>query len=395
MKAQVKVLIVDDEPLLKTLIQQKYRSKIQTNEMVFAFANNGIEALKLLKEDEAIGVIFTDLNMPEMDGMTLLSHLTELNRLYRTVVVSAYGDMENIRHAMNRGASDFITKPINLKDLDITINKTIEQFILLQQGEKAQHQYLEIQNELKIASSIQQAFIPHVFTPFPGCTTIELTGESIPAKVVGGDFFDFFKLSDQQLGFVIADVTGKGIPAALFMVMARTLIRAVALTNVPPKECLQQVNALLSYENALSMFTTTFYGILNIDTGHLVYCNGGHNPPCIISKEGEVVELGRGEGVALGAIDPGPELDVLFKEREAQLKVDDTLFLYTDGVTEAANKISEFYGEERLFQLLKQHGSKSIGELAKEVKQDIDKFADGADQADDITMLILRYKNGG
>ena len=386
-----KILIVDDEPLLKSIILQKFKNQIKSKEMVFVFANNGVEALERLKEDLEIGVIFTDINMPEMDGLVLLGNLMQQNRLYRTVVVSAYSDLTNIRTAMNRGASDFITKPVNLNDLEITLTKTLDQFLALKKGAVAQRQMLEMQNELKIASNIQRAFIPHDFNPFPNNHKLIILGEMIPAKEVGGDFFDFFPINPTNLGMIMADVSGKGVPAALFMAMCRALLRATALSTASTSECLRHVNHLLCADNDSCMFVTTFYAILDIETGLLRYCNGGHNPPYLLGSDGALTQFGRAEGIALGAYDDFSASVSQYVEKTLQLKKDDTLILYTDGVTEATNRQNELYDERRLEEFLKKCANKPLPQIIQDLKDDIKAFIGDAEQSDDITLLLLRY----
>ena len=165
--------------------------------------------------------------MPEMDGLTLLLKLKELKKpSLKTVIVSAYGDMENIRTAMNRGAFDFLTKPINFEDLEITINKTLEEIGLQRRAMREHDQLISIRQDLSVARDIQQGILPKVFPPFPGRTDFDIYASMIAAKEVGGDFYDFFMIDNDRLGFVIGDVSGKGIPAAIFMAVSRTLIRA-------------------------------------------------------------------------------------------------------------------------------------------------------------------------
>lgn len=386
-----KILIVDDEPLLKSVILQKFKNQIKNNELIFVFASNGVEALQKLSEDPEIGIVFTDINMPEMDGLVLLSNLVNQNRIFRTVVVSAYNDLSNIRAAMNRGASDFITKPVNLNDLEITLTKTIEQYHLTREGIDAQKRVLEFQNELNIARNIQQTFIPHNFKPFPNNHSFELFGEMIPAREIGGDFFDFFTLDANHLGIIIADVSGKGVPAALYMAMSRALIRATSLTTASPKDCIRQVNHLLCGESDSSMFVTAFYAVFNINTGQLTYCNAGHNPPYIISEDGNLDQIGKAEGIALGVVDDYDKETSQYIENTVTLKKHDCFVLYTDGITEANNKKNDFYGEERLENFLKVSSTKSLNDMIKDLHLDIKKFIEGAEQSDDLTILCLRY----
>ena len=201
-----KILVVDDEPDIELLIQQKFAKQLKSKEIEFVFASNGAEALKALYQDQEIHVILTDINMPEMDGLTLLSHLQDFNRIFKSVIISAYGDMSNIRKAMDRGAIDFITKPIDFKDLEATIFNAIEQCLTLKKAMEAQKIHSDLEKELAIASNIQQSVVPHHFDPFPGNKTFEIYGTMIPAKQVGGDFFDFFPLDETRLGFVIAEI---------------------------------------------------------------------------------------------------------------------------------------------------------------------------------------------
>lgn len=395
MVATVKILVVDDEPLLQSLIEQNFEMQVMNNELHFVFASNGAEALEKLKADDTIGVILTDINMPVMDGLTLLGKMAELKPLYRSVVVSAYGDMKNIRTAMNRGASDFVTKPIDLNDLEITIKKTLEQYHDLHHADKAKKEVAEFYKELEIARNIQSLFIPTEFNPFPNSQNVAVYGRMIPAKEVGGDFFDFMVLDPTHLAVVIADVSGKGIPAALFMAMSLTLIRGVAPNEPSPADCMKRVNHLLCYKNDTCMFVTTFYGIIDITTGEFNYCNAGHNPPYVLSSDGSLTKIGDIAGMALGIFDETAATatsPVSFYEKITMtLKKGDTLILYTDGVTEAANHKFDFYGESRLEEFLKANAGKSVNELTDALKKDVEKFVEGAQQSDDITILALRY----
>src|SRR3990170_505974 len=255
---QAKILVVDDEPDLEHLILQKFRKKISSKEYEFQFARDGAEAIDIIVNNGSINLILTDINMPVMDGLTLLSKINELNnRLHRSVIVSAYGDMENIRTAMNRGAYDFITKPIDLNDLEITIDK-------------------------------------------------------------------------YRLGIVIGDVSGKGIASALLMAVCKTLLKITAYKGIPADNILYEVNNILVDESPSNMFVTVFYGVLDTRNGAFEYCNGGHSSPYLISSEGKITQLENIGGLLLGAMK-----DAEYESNIAMLNPGDTLFLYTDGITEA------------------------------------------------------------
>ena len=384
--SKIKIMVVDDEVDLEPLIRQKFRRQIRDGLYIFEFAHNGLEALAKLIEHPEIGIILSDINMPEMDGLTLLMKLKELkNPGLKTVVVSAYGDMENIRTAMNRGAFDFLTKPISFDDLEITINKTIEEIIQIRTSLEEHDQLISIQQDLQTAREIQQAILPKIFPPFPGRTDFDIRATMLAAKEVGGDFFDYFMIDNDRLGFVIGDVSGKGVPAAIFMAVSRTLIRATGLKGIPADECMNYVNDLLCNESVSCMFVTVFYGIFNTLTGELEYVNAGHNPPYILKKTG-LTKLEMTGGTILGCME-----GFTYRSKSIRLEPGDTLFLYTDGVTEAFDVKGEAYGDDRLETYLVNHSGSSLEEIGKELMQEVNTFSTGVAQSDDITMMTIGY----
>lgn len=381
------MLVVDDEPDLESMIRQKFRRKINEGKYEFVFASNGLEALSRLLEHKDIGIVLSDINMPEMDGLTLLAKLNELrNPALRTVIVSAYGDMDNIRTAMNRGAYDFVTKPIDFIDLETTIEKTIKELDTIRSAIAEHDKLIAIQSDLDTARNIQSAILPKKFPPFPEIKEFEIYAAMEPAKEVGGDLYDFFLLDNNRVGFVIGDVSGKGVPAAIFMAVSRTLIRATALKGIPPEECLTYVNHLLCNESVASMFVTVFYGVLDYKNGTLVYANGGHNPPYILSKDGELKELELTGGLALGVID-----SVSYQSKTVKIESGDLIYTFTDGVTEAMNKDYELYSEERLELLLKENYGVNTTEIISKSFENVKIHADGELQSDDITILAIKY----
>jgi phosphoserine phosphatase RsbU/P len=382
-----KIMVVDDEPDLESLIKQKFRRQIRENEYDFVFAYNGLEALAKLLEHPEICLILSDINMPEMDGLTLLAKLNELkNPALKTVIVSAYGDMDNIRTAMNRGAFDFVTKPVDFQDLETTINKTIQELQILRNAQQEHDQLVALQYDLTVARNIQQAILPKIFPPFPGRKDFDIYASMTAAKEVGGDFFDFFLIDNNRLGFVIGDVSGKGIPAAIFMAVSRTLLRATALKGLPANECLTYVNDLLCPESISSMFVTIFYGILDTSTGEIEYANGGHNPPYLLCSEGRAVELELTGGIALGIME-----EKIFSSRLVKLKPGEILFLFTDGVTEAFDINDNLYSDKRLESLLENSKTLEVKELVNKVISDVNNYSTGVQQSDDITVMAIRY----
>lgn len=384
----VKILSVDDELDLEVLLTQYFRRQIRKGEYEFAFAHNGLEALQKLLETPDFDIILSDINMPEMDGLTLLAKVNELkNPAMKCIMVSAYGDMDNIRSAMNKGAFDFATKPIDLDDLSRTIEKAIEQVRYIRESQQEHNQLESIKNDLAIAGEIQQTILPRSFPPFPELTeVVDIYASMTPAKDVGGDFYDFFQIDDERIGLVIADVSGKGVPASLFMAVSRTLLRATALRGVSSAECLTYANKLLCKESLDSMFVTVFYGIYHYKTGMMDYTNAGHNPPYLL-RGGRTVEcLPVASNFVVGVFD-----DIEFESNTLTFGIGDTLLLYTDGVTEAFNDKREQFSESNLQDILaSMHESSSAKEVATSVLQSVKTFSGDYPQSDDITLLSLQ-----
>ena len=258
--AAIKILSVDDEAPLELLMKQYFRRKIRNGEYEFYFAHNGLEALAILYNNPDIEIILSDINMPEMDGLTLLAKVNEMrNPALRVIMVSAYGDMKNIRQAMNNGAFDFATKPIDMDDLSVTIEKAIEQIRFVHESQKAHTQLESLKKDLTTARDIQQYILPQVFPPFPEeSDKMDVYASMEAAKDIGGDFYDFFRIDDERFAFVIADVCGKGIPAALFMAVSRTMIRSKGSQCDNAGECLTESNRLLASYSVDCMFLTVF-----------------------------------------------------------------------------------------------------------------------------------------
>jgi len=246
--------------------------------------------------------------------------------------------------------------------------------------EKAQAQ---LKAELEVARSLQLAILPAAFPARPGC---EGAARMIPATTMGGDFYDYIELPDGQIGLVIADVSGHGVPAAFFMAVARTNLRELAVRHTDPGDCLAQTNDALCAQNPLDLFVTVFYCILDPKTGVLRYANGGHNPPYVRRAAGPIESLNGAGGLVLGAM-PG----VRFPTHTVQLLRGDQLVLYTDGVTEAFNPTEELYGTERLVDEVRVHGSGTPAALVERICQSITNFAGTAPQSDDITLTVLTW----
>ncbi|MDR3178497.1 MAG: SpoIIE family protein phosphatase [Oscillospiraceae bacterium] len=244
--------------------------------------------------------------------------------------------------------------------------------------------------ELNVAKTIQKSMLPCVFPAFPNRNEIDIFASMDPAKEVGGDFYDFFFVDEDNMAFVIADVSGKGVPSALFMVIAKTLIKDHSQSGLPPSKVLEKINNRLYENNGAEMFLTCFMSILNIKTGVLTYSNAGHNFPLLCRKEKNFEWIKTKVKFVLAGFP-----DMKYKDEEMTLSQGDTLFFYTDGVTEALNEKQELYSNEKLISVLNSNDAnkKTPKELLEFVSRSIKDFVGKAEQSDDITMLSFTIKN--
>ncbi|MDR3115049.1 MAG: SpoIIE family protein phosphatase [Treponema sp.] len=268
-----------------------------------------------------------------------------------------------------------------LETLSDTFNQMIDNILYI----TAEKERISV--ELNVATKIQASMLPSIFPPFPECKAFDIYAEMHPAKEVGGDFYDFFLVNEDKLAVIIADVSGKGVPAALFMVIAKTLIKNQAQMDKPLNEVFYAVNNQLCENNDTNMFVTAFMGLLEINTGTFTYVNAGHNPPVIKHGDQGFTWLTTKPGIILGAME-----NMRFKTMETTLSEEDMLFLYTDGVNEAMNPQDQLFGSERILEVLNAGTAKDsrIEDYIRDMLHEIEAFAGNAEQADDITMLILR-----
>ncbi len=382
-----KILVVDDEPDLERLMLQRMRRDIRAGLYKFVFAHNGLEALERLKEQPDIDLVLSDINMPKMDGLTLIEQIPKVQPDIRSVIISAYGDMKNIRTAMNRGAFDFVTKPIDFDDLKLTISRTLQHLVEWREALESRDKLVVLQNELGVASKIQQSILPTRFPDRPGC---RIFANMKPARNVGGDFFDVIQLQDGRIGIAIADVSDKGVPAALFMMSCRTLIKGAAIGKIDPGEVLHEVNQLLQEDNDAAMFVTVFYGVYDPDSRRFQYANGGHNSPLVVHADGSSAELPLTGGIALGLM---PDLD--YDNNTVTLSPGDLIVLYTDGVTEAFDEQGNQFGTGRLQEVFAGAEPTDVQAANRSVFEAVEKFAGDTPQSDDITCVTLLHSSDG
>ncbi len=242
-----------------------------------------------------------------------------------------------------------------------------------------------IGTELSLANEIQSNMLPNIFPAFPDRHDVDIYASMTPAKEVGGDFYDFFLIDDDHLGLVMADVSGKGVPAALFMMMSKILFSNFAMLGISPAEVLSRANDAICRNNKSDMFVTAWFGILTLSNGHLVAANAGHEYPVIKKADGKFELFKDPHRLAVGAFSA-----TRYVEYELELEKNDLLFLYTDGVPEAANRAHEMLGIDRMLEILNHHTDADPKTLLEAVERDVNAFVGDAPQFDDLTMMAVR-----
>lgn len=297
-------------------------------------------------------------------------------------IISPIEKLKDIANKISNGedVNIHIEKPEEFAQLASTYDKMTSDIKSITQ-ERA-----KINSELSIAKSIQASSLPNVFPPFPDKTEFNIFASMEPAKEVGGDFYDFYFINDTKFMFLIADVSGKGVPAALFMMTVKTLINNLSQINNDPKELIEDINKKICKTNKEGFFVTMLAGIADIKTGELNIINCGHNLPLIKRQNGNYEYLKLSSNIALGVFD-----DAEFEIYHTVLNPGDTIYTYTDGVTEATNIDNEMYGEQRLLECLNNIQNTEPIEIAQKIKDSIQGYTDSAPQSDDITMLIFKY----
>ncbi len=350
---------------------------------------------------------FAVANTADVPRLVVVRDITDFHRRFGVLRLLSYGALISVIplffaalywylrrsfHPLNRTvmvlnalASGNTEARIDLPPSDDEIGRLLTAVEQFRQALLARQKLAVIRQELDAATRIQRSIHPHAFPSHPAFEVYALLQT---AQEVGGDFYDFFELTDGRYGFVIADVSGKGMGAALFMAVARTVMRTTAFVVDQPGACLSRVNDFLSVDNDTAMFATLFYGLLDPATGRFTYANAGHNLPYLMGQDCHCRELPRTFGVALGAVGG---LD--YGQGEVVLTPGDRLVLYTDGVTEAIDEAGGFYGDERFAHLIQHHtGETSPRRLVDTIAADVASFAGRAPQADDITLMVIHLK---
>ena len=378
------ILAVDDTPenldVVKGILASDYTVKA---------AINGPMALKIAEKQKP-DLILLDVMMPGMDGHEVCQRLKS-NPETRDIPVIFLTAMDQTRDealGFSLGAADYIAKPVNPPILEARV-KT---HIALKESMDELHQAYGIikgqkdrmEEELNIGRDIQMSMLPLEFPAFPDRTEFSIHALLKPAREVGGDFYDFFFINQDEVCLVVGDVSGKGVPAALFMAVTKTMIKSRAMDDPSPASIVTRVNDEMSADNPSSMFVTLFIAFCNVRTGACRFTNAGHNPPYIKRASGDLECLDQRHGPIIGAME-----GLAYKESQTSLSLGDQFLIFTDGVTEAMDTEGSLYSESRLEKLLNDSCFNTAQDLVDNTLASVETFATGAEQADDITLLAL------
>jgi len=377
-----RLLVVDDTEANRDLLARRLRALGHD----VAVAKNGREALDVLATRET-DLVLLDIMMPEMDGFQVLERLRAdpARRHVPVIMISALDETDSVARAIELGATDYLPKPFNAVILRARVTATLERKRL---EDAERHHVRELERELEIGRQIQRDFLPEALPQPAGW---EIAAAFHPARQVGGDFYDAFDLEDGRVAIAVADVCDKGVGAALFMALFRSLIRSHAElhgSGTPAGPAARSIVALTNdyiarTHGRSNMFATIFFAILDPRTGDFAWVNGGHEPPLLRRATGELDRL-MPTGPAVGAM---PDME--FEARTARLEGGDTLLAITDGVTEARSPSGKLYGEDRLFGVLAE-APQGAGALLERIVASVRAHEGGTEPMDDLTMLAVR-----
>ncbi|MFL6797995.1 MAG: PP2C family protein-serine/threonine phosphatase [Xanthobacteraceae bacterium] len=379
------ILVVDDND------DNRYTLTLYLDLEGYAYvdvAHDGEEAIARL-QSESFDLMLLDVMMPKVDGYQVLAWLKDQPQLrdLPVIMISALNEVNSVIRCIELGAVDYLLKPFNPVMLKARLGATLEKKKL--RDEINQH-LARLEEELDAARKLQMSMVPQSFPAATAAFPIDIHASMEPAREVGGDLYDFFITDDGMLWFLVGDVSGKGMPAALFMARAKSLIRITTelmrlhAAAAKPADVIARVNRELCQDNHDLMFVTLFFGMLAPHTGAVEYCNAGHNPPYRI-KAGALEAITGGKGIILGV-----RSDAVYSTGELSLAPGEGIYVYTDGVTEANNASGELFSEERLESVLIGVAGEPSREVVKSVSDAVRAFVGNALPSDDITMLGLR-----
>jgi sigma-B regulation protein RsbU (phosphoserine phosphatase) len=358
-----------------------FDEQLKRAEVAVSYATSLQAARKTLADNPDISLVFVDLTVAR-EGLLLIREIDEDFPFIQSIVIIPEGAIKLLRQGMNRGAADFIIWPPTEKMFQEVLANVMVKVQARREMLRTRKRYAMVRKDLEIAGKIQHSMLP---IPKFEQERISLFASLIPAADIGGDFFDYFFIDRNRMCFLIGDVSGKGVSAALFMAVSRSILRSNGLQKLSPARCLEKTNQMLCSNNDAGMFVTVFYGIVDLEEGKLSYANGGHNPPYLIRHDRTVESVDRTGDMALGIFEENT-----YNERTIPMRSGECLYLYTDGIVEAVDHNYRLYGNDRLEEALHLSEFFSCQQLIEDNLTALKKFTGGMGQSDDITSMAVK-----
>jgi len=329
--------------------------------------------------------VFINIDSETLGGLELFFKIENRETRFPRIALTGGNDLHRIRHAIADGATEFMLKPLDCEDVMEAIGRVFAQVERRRKNWKDRAEYIALRREVSAAAEMQNRFLPKVFPEF---RHLDVFARTMPAKDVGGDFFDVIGLDDDRIMVLVADVAGKSVPAAFYMAISRTLLHTLIIQGASPGECLELANAALCSYEIPGMFVSCICVLVDTAKRTICYSDGGHLP-MLMSRGGKAgaIQIGESGGPVLGVVP-----DAIYIEETIDMEEGDSVLLYSDGVTEAFNEAREQYGIERLTERFTRNTTQSVKAVATAIFNDVDDHAGDAEQSDDITVLCLKMR---
>jgi sigma-B regulation protein RsbU (phosphoserine phosphatase) len=370
------LLVVDDDKVNRLLLGHYL---VQQGHAV-TYAENGRQALDILRT-QPVEMVLLDIEMPEINGYQVLEQVIADPQLREIpiIVTSALEEMDSVVKCIEMGAEDYLTKPVNQVLLKARINASLDKKRLRDQRTRL---LMRLEREMEIARKTQQSILP---VHLPEHSGYDFGALMIPARAVGGDFYEFITLDHDRLGVVIGDVADKGLPAALIMALTYSLVSVDALQMDSPADTLINVNRHLLNVNASGMFVTLLYGILDCGTGHFRYARAGHLPPVVLQPHGLPVDIPVDRGQPLGLFE-----DIELDEQEFTIPPGGMALLFSDGLSEASDSLGDEFGDQRLSEILLENQEKTAQVICEQLWLAVQTYSGDSTLQDDFTTVVLK-----
>ncbi len=386
-----KILVVEDDIDIIALVEMT----LTADGFEVVTAESGLEALTQIQE-EPPDLILLDLMMPQMDGYELMNILktNPETSAVPVIMLTAKGRVHDKVKGLSIGADDYIAKPFAPRELTARVEAVLSRTratkyinpLMQVMGDVFTEKGVEqLGHHLETAAKIQQRLLPR---EAPQYDNIEITGVLHTSMMVAGDFYDFIPLDDDRLGIAIADIRGKGVPAAMLMVMVRTILRMVCREEISPAGVLKRINDFLEIDTDPEIFATMVYGILDTKSLTFTYANAGHCLPIKVNASNDSTDLLKEGGLILGVFDFAS-----FESETISLNAGDILVFYTDGITETENAQGEIYGAQRLMELIHQYAALNSKELCRKIEEALIEFSGTQQRSDDLTLVVIKIRD--